>query len=95
MIVDFSVFLLGIRPTTFCNWEELIGVQWDLLANESMESCREQEYKAAEVDSSGYADVSVIGDGGWGKRSLGHSYDALTGIWRQHFSIHKLVFYYY
>lgn len=24
-------------------------------------------------------DIDVIGDGGWGKRSLGHGYDSLTG----------------
>ena len=59
--------------------EELIGCEWDDQARVDMASRREAEKARGEETADGVVEISVVGDGGWGKRSLGHSYDALTG----------------
>lgn len=50
------------------------------LAVDDMKSRREEEFQRAVKKTDDVADIAVVGDGGWGKRSLGHSYDSLTGM---------------
>lgn len=68
-ILPPNVFLLQI-------WKDSL---W-----ETMESAGKQEYEIAlkrgNVDENGIAFITVIVDGGWSKRSFGHSYNALSGI---------------
>lgn len=44
-----------------------------------MDQRRKLELNKSAIKNGDVADVTVVGDGGWGKRSLGHSYDSLTG----------------
>lgn len=49
-----------------------------------MEMAAQEEYAVAQkqgkVDKNGTACITVIVDGGWSKRSFGHSYNALSGV---------------
>jgi len=45
-----------------------------------MKEAKDVEFELASKSDNGVADICVVGDGGWGKRSLGHSYDSKTGI---------------
>lgn len=49
-------------------------------AKRDMIERKAEEWEAADVASGKPADITVVGDGGWGKRSLGHSYDSNTGM---------------
>lgn len=73
-------YQIGLRPGTFCQLEEAIGKRWDQLAITNMDKYKRVEWEEGEKNADGQAEIAVVGDGGWGKRSLGHSYDALTGI---------------
>lgn len=47
-----------------------------------MESRRKEEWQRGSdgKEEGSVVDISVVGDGGWGKRSLGHGYNSLTGM---------------
>lgn len=42
-----------------------------------MKAAREKEWELASGGE--VRNIAVVGDGGWGKRSLGHSYNSQTG----------------
>lgn len=59
--------------------EEEVGQRLEVYAKKDMEERRQDEWSRAGVDEGCLADITVVGDGGWGKRSLGHGYDSKTG----------------
>ena len=59
--------------------EEEVGQRLEVYAKTDMEERRQDEWSRAGVDEGCLADITVVGDGGWGKRSLGHGYDSKTG----------------
>lgn len=71
-----------MHAAKFAEIEESVGVEWTRQATLDMSARRDEEYKNGKngEEEGGIVDIAVVGDGGWGKRSLGHSYDALTGI---------------
>ena len=71
-------YFLAYCEKRFSKVEEREGVKLTDVAKSDMKRRRDQEYNRAEKVN-GFAHVSVVGDGGWGKRSLGHSYNSSTG----------------
>lgn len=50
---------------------------------ETMETAGKEEQIAREkgdIDENGVAKITVVADGGWSKRSFGHTYNALSGV---------------
>ena len=71
--------ILAFRSETYDDYEETVGRKIEEYAKKDMEERRFEEWTASGVGEGEIADISVVGDGGWGKRSLGHSYDSTTG----------------
>lgn len=75
---NYSTVFAAIRPTTYSEWEETEGAKMVEVAKADMKERRRKEKELSQT-MNGVGDIAVVGDGGWGKRSLGHSYDANTG----------------
>lgn len=74
-----QICIVAFRSATYDSYEESVGVEIEKFAQKDMEERRELEWYGAGVGEGEVADITVVGDGGWGKRSLGHSYDSPTG----------------
>lgn len=75
------MLISAFRAATFCDFEESIGRNITRHAEADMKQRRQEEWERVGVEMDSIANISVVGDGGWGKSSLGHSYDANTGEW--------------
>lgn len=73
-----------MSATTYQKYERLCGTLMKQSALDSIKSAIGEEMNAAiaegSVNEDGAACITVIVDGGWCKRSYGHSYDANSGV---------------
>lgn len=75
-------YFVAYKPETFSRVEEEEGIKITACAKKNMQESRRKEWNGAVKKGSqedAKAQIEVIGDGGWGKRSLGHSYNSATG----------------
>lgn len=72
-----------MRKSTYQQQEKKVRGKWETLLLEQMQQNAENE-KAFAIEAGQLEDgvpfITVIADGGWAKRSYGHSYSSLSGV---------------